>query len=113
MSPMASFEDLRRVALALPGVEEVPFQQERVLQVNRRGFAYSWKGGALMRLMRERLEFLREVRPDTFQKFALPGGNWAAVILADLDEDELEALVKEAWAGVVPKKLSRAVLAQP
>ncbi|HEY8571565.1 MmcQ/YjbR family DNA-binding protein [Phenylobacterium sp.] len=104
---MASFEDLRRYALTLPEVREVPWYAETTLTARGKGFAYSWRGRALLRLGRERLEFLLEVRPDTFGKFALPGGNWASVDLAHLEEDELQGLVREAWAGVVPKKLAR------
>jgi hypothetical protein len=109
---VTTYADLRRAALALPGVEEVPFHpssSEWMLRVGKRGFAYSWQGGALLRLMRGRLEFLKEVRPDTFRTFALPGGNWAQVDLADLEEDELARLVREAWAGVAPAKLRKSL----
>jgi hypothetical protein len=80
-----------------------------MLRVGKKGFAYSWQGGALLRLMRDRLEFLKEVRPDTFRTFALPGGNWAQVDLAQVEPAELEALVREAWAGVAPAKLRKSL----
>jgi hypothetical protein len=104
---VAGLEDLRRAALALPEVEETPWYAEFTWSARRRGFAYSWKGGALIRLGRERLQFLLEVRPDVFRRFALPGGNWAEVDISSLDVGELADLVREAWSGVVPKKLSR------
>jgi predicted DNA-binding protein (MmcQ/YjbR family) len=102
--------DLERLALGLPQAEAVPFMPgsaEVMYRVGRKGFAYSWQGGALLRLGRERLEFLREARPGVFATFPLPGGNWARVDLADLDEDELRDLLREAWTGVVPKKLAK------
>ena len=111
---MADFGDLQRLALALPQAEEVPFvpgSPESMFRVGRRGFAYSWQGGALLRLGRDRLEFLREARPGVFEKFPLPGGNWARADLGQLDADELAGLLREAWTGVVPKKLSRSLAA--
>ena len=107
---MAGQADLHRLALALPRAEAVAFtpgSPETMYRVGKKGFAYSWQGDALVRLGRERLEFLREVRPGVFARFPLPGGNWARVALAEVEADELAGLLREAWEGVVPKKLSR------
>ena len=38
---------------------------------------------------------------------------WSYVELDHLDDAELADLVREAWAQVVPKKVSRAVLSPP
>jgi hypothetical protein len=38
--------------------------------------------------------------------------HWSYVELENLDDDELVDLVREAWSTVVPKKVSRAFLAQ-
>ena len=35
---------------------------------------------------------------------------WSYVVLEDLDNDELAALVREAWTMVVPKRVSRPIL---
>jgi hypothetical protein len=50
------------------------------------------------------------VRPETFEKFPVGTGHWSYVELSRLDEAELADLVREAWATVVPKKVSRPVV---
>jgi hypothetical protein len=54
---------------------------------------------------------LFEARPETFQKCRVATNYWSYVDLEKLDDDELAALVREAWSMVVPKKVSRPVLA--
>lgn len=66
----------------------------------------------ILKLDRDHQQFLFEVRPDTFQPCRVgTGGVWSYVTLEDLDADEVADLVREAWAMVVPKKLSRPYLA--
>jgi hypothetical protein len=55
-------------------------------------------------------EALVESEPE---KFMLPRAsdlrfNWAVVRLAEIDEEEMRDLVLEAWAMVVPQKVSAA-----
>jgi hypothetical protein len=38
-------------------------------------------------------------------------GYWSYVELGDLDESELAALLREGWASIVPKKVSKPYLA--
>ena len=51
------------------------------------------------------------MRPETFQKCPVGTSYWSYVEIADLDEAELADLVREAWSTIVPKKVSRPVLA--
>lgn len=105
---MADLDALRRACLALPEAVEVNAPKwEPTWTVRNKGFAYAWKGGALLRLGRHRVEFLIEAMPESVRRFSLPGGNWAQIDIAGLDEAALADLVREAWATVAPATLRR------
>jgi len=63
-----------------------------------------------MKLDRGHQELLFEVRPETFQKCKVATVYWSYVELAHLDAAELAELVREAWAQIVPRNVSRPVL---
>jgi len=108
---MASLEDLRRLALALPDAWENTYRDDPWFQVGKKSFALRSNGRFIFKLEREHQHFLFEVRPQTFQPCKVgTGGVWSYVALADLDEAELADFVLEAWSGIVPKKLSKAYL---
>jgi hypothetical protein len=65
----------------------------------------------VLKLSKPHQELLFEVRPDTFAAFRFGPSVWAYVEVDQLDAQELEALVREAWSQVVPKKVSRALSA--
>jgi len=109
---MADFDDVRRIGLALPGAHEVIYRGEPWLNVGKKTFALRSGARCIMKLDRAHQEFLFEVRPDTFSKCPVATVFWSYVELANLDDEELEALVLEAWAQIVPKKVSRPVLAE-
>jgi len=108
---MATLADLRRLSLALPGAEEVTYKGEPWFNVGRKTFALFTRGRAILKLDRGHQELLFEVRPDTYQKCRVATGYWSWVELDHLDEPELADLVLEAWSQIVPKKISRPVLA--
>jgi hypothetical protein len=105
---MAGLEDLRRLALALPGAWETEWYGEPWFQVGKKSFALRSKDRFILKLDREHQHFLFEVRPETFQPCKVgTGGVWSYVVLEDIDEAELADLVLEAWSTIVPKKVSR------
>ncbi|MEO8113754.1 MAG: MmcQ/YjbR family DNA-binding protein [Phenylobacterium sp.] len=108
---MASFEDIRRLALALPGVREVDWRGQTFFQVGSKAFALSWEGRTVLKLDKHHQHFLLEVRPETFEKFRVGQIYWSYVALDHLDDAELADLVLEAWSTIVPKKVSKAYLA--
>lgn len=63
----------------------------------------------VLKLDKGHQELLFEVRPETFQKCPVATGYWSYVALDNLDDDELADLVREAWATIVPKKVSHAL----
>lgn len=107
---MVTFEDVRRLALPLPRTLErlvhgrIKFRVDSIVYLAMSadeltmGFAFP-KG--------ER-DDLVNVRPATF---FLPQTsdlrfNWVCARLAELDEDELQEIVLDAWCMAVPKRVA-------
>ena len=108
---MASLDELRRAALALPGAEEVGYRGEAWFNVGRKTFALTSGERAILKLERGHQELLFEIRPETFRPVPVATVRWSSVAVADLDAEELRALLIEAWSQIVPKKVSRPFLA--
>jgi hypothetical protein len=68
-------------------------------------------GEIVMKLFPPHQELLFEARPEVFRPFANAAMRWAFVDIGALDLDEAGELVREAWAQVVPKKVSKAYFA--
>ena len=64
----------------------------------------------MLKLDKAHQELLFEIRPETFQKCPVATVFWSYVDLGHLDHAEAADLVREAWAQVVPRKVSRPVL---
>lgn len=112
---MATLDDLRRLALALPGAQEVTYKGDPWFNVGKKTFALAPSdkaaaGRAILKLDRAHQELLFEIRPDTFQPCKVATVHWSYVAVGKLDEAELAALLREAWAQIVPKKVSRGVM---
>jgi hypothetical protein len=95
----------------MPGAEEITYKGTPWFNVGTKTFALGWGERTIMKLDKGHQTFLFEVRPQTFQKFPMGPSFWSYVELDHLDEAELTDLVREAWAMVVPKKVSRPYLA--
>jgi len=110
---VATWEDIRAVALGLPGVSEGESLGGRDFTVGTKGFVHNWRGRVVMKLDKGHQELLFEVRPETFSPMVAGALRWAWVEIDHLDPAELADLVREAWACVVPKKVSRAYSGAP
>ena len=108
---MATWDDIRAVALALPGAWENDLPGWRAFQVGRKGFVHTWRDRVLMKLDRNHQELLFEARPDIFTPYTAGALRWSWVEIDTLDAEEVADLVREAWRQVVPKKASRAFFA--
>lgn len=110
---MATYADLKRFGLSLPGAEFFHLMGQPALRANRKTFALWWPPDrtTILKLDREHQVMLFDVRPDVFapRKVGV-GGVWSYVEIAKLDRAQLKSLVNEAWTQVVPKKTSRVFL---
>ena len=113
---MVTVEDVRRLALSLPRSYEALVQDRVKFRVGRivylslsrdetiMGFAYPKEERAAL-VAGEPEKFLMPVKSDLRY-------NWVRVRLAAIDTAELEELVLDAWAMVVPKRVADAHLGE-
>jgi hypothetical protein len=105
-----TFADVRRIALALPEVEEkLTWDTDLTLRVRDRIFAIGGDGAARVSIkasLEQQAELL-EMDPDTFAKSAYVGRfGWVTVDLRRVDPGLLESLIRDAWRRTAPKKLA-------
>jgi hypothetical protein len=110
---MASFDDLRKIALTLPGAYEDAHLGGPAFRVKGRKFALWWARGGrtIMKLSPPHQDLLFAVRPETFEPCPVGRVNWSFVDLQALDIAELRDLVVEAWATVTARRVVRAFMA--
>ncbi len=105
---MATEEDLRRIALALPGTEErAGYGGRPSFKVRGKGFAGIWKDHASVALSVEsplERDAVVSGEPDKFFTTPHYGPDSARLLvrLAAIDADELAELVTESWRAVAP-----------
>jgi hypothetical protein len=107
---MATFADVRRIALSLPETAEVPaWEGEITFRVRNKIFVMeqdrqahaSFKATTFMQ------EDLIDRDPATFSRAAYVGRfGWVDVDLERVDAAELEGLLRQAWRLTAPKKLA-------
>ena len=105
-----TFDDVRRIALALPEVEEkVTWESDLTLRVRDKIFAIGGEGSdrVSIKASLETQAELLEMDPATFARSAYVGRfGWVTVELARVDPGLLESLVRDAWRRTAPKKLA-------
>jgi hypothetical protein len=107
---VVTLEDVRKVASSLPRSYEALVRGRVKFRVGRIVYLACSRDETLLGFAfpKEWREALIETEP---HKFLLPREsdlrfNWVVVRLGELDEEELRELVLDAWALVVPKKVS-------
>jgi hypothetical protein len=109
---MASFQDLRNIALSLPlSYEDLHFGGP-AFRVNNRKYALRWleTGQTILKLPRDRQETLFRSRPGVLQPLKVGTVFWSAVALGRLNRTDLRELVVQAWSTVVSKTVAREYL---
>ena len=105
-----TFDDVRRLALALPEVEEkLTWETDVTFRVRDRIFAIGGEGatGVSMKASLEQQAELLDMDPETFQKSAYVGRfGWVTVDLGRVDPGLLDSLIRDAWRRTAPKKLA-------
>lgn len=108
---MATEDDVRRIALALPETEERSSYGTPGFRVKDRLFARIREEGVLVVWVADEAEkdFLLRADPDTF--FTIPhydGHASVLVRLAAVDAGELAELLTDAWRARAPKRVADA-----
>jgi hypothetical protein len=107
---MATWEDVRRLALALPDAEESTSYRHPAFKINGRPFvnASREEGAISTRAPDEEIELLIRARPDVY--FITPHYvGWDAVLvrLDAVDEEELAGRIEDAYEFMRAKKRRR------
>jgi hypothetical protein len=107
---MVTLDEVRQVARRLPRAYEALVRGRVKFRVGRIVFLAFSRDGTVMGFAfpKEYRQMLVDSEPD---KFMLPGASdmryhWVHVRLAAVDAAEMRDLVLDAWAMVVPKKVS-------
>lgn len=111
-----TFDDVRRMAFALPEVEErVTWGTDLTLRVRDKIFVMGGEGSqqAFIKASLEEQAELLEMDPLTFAKAAYVGRfGWVTADLTRIDPALLESLIRNAWRRTAPKKLARTLDAE-
>lgn len=109
---MATLDDVRKIALALPGAVELRDHGGNWFNVGKKTFVlYGFPSARwIFKLPKPRQELLFEARPDIFQPFRMGAMLWSYVDVDQLDADELPSLITDCWSQVVSKKVMKAHL---
>ena len=104
---MASWDDVRRIALSLPGAEETTAYGQPCFKVNGRPFVNTGRveGAIVTRAADEERDLLISARPDAY--FVTPHyEGWEAVLvrLDAVGEDELAGRLEDSWQFMSSKK---------
>jgi len=94
--------DVRKIAMALDGVEEVDHFGRPSYRTKKRIFAVMRPDGLFLHLPEERKEFLFEADPKTFVKYMWGKRSNVIVQIARVSKKELGALISEAWEFSAP-----------
>lgn len=100
---MVDEDELRAIALALPGVEERPHSGRRAFRA-RKIFATLGDGTINLLLLPDQATMLIEADPTLFMSL---GGwtklGWTGVRLDRTERDQVEMLLRDAWRLAAPK----------
>jgi hypothetical protein len=106
---MATFDDVRRLALALPEAEEVlTWETDLTFRVRGKIFAISGEGSthASIKARPDRQAELIDLDPATFASSAYVGRfGWVTVDLERVDPEILASMLVGAWRLTAPKRL--------
>jgi hypothetical protein len=105
-----TFDDVRRLAMGLPEVEEiVTWETDITFRVRGKIFAIGGEGADRVSIKQspERQAELIDLDPETFASSAYVGRfGWVTADLARIDPALLEELLRSAWRRTAPKRLA-------
>ncbi len=103
-----TYETVRQIALALPGVEEGPCYGTPGLRVRGKLFARLWEDGEtlVLKVGFDAREMLVAAHPETFfLTDHYVGYPYVLVRLPKARREQMESLIEEAWRLSAPKRL--------
>lgn len=105
---MATWDDVRELATALPEVEETTSWRKPAFKVAGKWFAGEStheRGALALRCDADEVPFMLEAWPEVFWTTPHYAGPYVLVHLEAIDREELVARLEDAWAIAAPKRL--------
>jgi hypothetical protein len=106
---VATFDDVRSIAMALPEVEEkLTWGTDVTFRIRDKMFVVGADGsdGISLKASLEAQTDLIDLDPETFSVAAYVGRyGWVSIKLERIDRELLEKLLRDAWRATAPKKL--------
>jgi hypothetical protein len=105
---VATFDDLREIAMRLPDVYEEAHIGGPCFRANDKQFAMFWQKEqrTVLKLPKDLQRMLFDAVSETFGPVRVGSVNWSYVELENLNKTDLEHYVTHAWRTVVPERLS-------
>jgi hypothetical protein len=114
---VATFDDVRTIAMALPQVEEIlTWETDVTFRVNKKMFAVGADGSDSVSIKSTPAmqADLLDQDPETFRSAAYVGRyGWVSANLARIDDGLLRALLTEAWRMTAPKRIAAGLTTSP
>ena len=103
---MLTWDDVRRISLALPDVEEAPSWGDLTFKVNGRAFVHPGRveGAIYIPLPDEDVQLLMRAKPDVYFQTPHYEGHGVLLRLDAADEDELAGTLEDAYEYQRAKK---------
>lgn len=109
--PPVTFETVRQIALALPGVEEGTSYGTPALRIKKKFFARLWEDGEVLvvKIGFDEREMLMQSNPEVFFITDHYRGYPSVLVrLPAIDPDDLREVLEEAWRYNAPARLAAA-----
>ena len=107
---MATFDDVRAIALSLPEAEEIlTWETDVTFRVRKKIFAIGGDDSDAVSIKASPMTQadLIDQQPETFRPSAYVGRyGWVTANLANVDDHLLRTLIVEAWRITAPKRLA-------
>jgi predicted DNA-binding protein (MmcQ/YjbR family) len=100
---MTTAAEVRKLALAMAGVEEKSHFGTPSFRVNGKMFVEAGPDEGIFKLSKIHQEILFETRPETFRPAIWGAIRWARIVLKNVGKHEIEGLVREAYDEVTVK----------
>jgi len=114
---VATFDDVRAIAMALPEVEEIlTWETDVTFRVRRKMFVVGADGSdsVSIKATPTMQADLIDQDPETFRPAAYVGRyGWVTANLARIDDGQLRALLTEAWRMTAPRRAAAALATPP
>lgn len=102
-------DDVRRIALTLPEVEELPHFDKSSLRVRGKILAtLPAKDHFVFKATLSDQSILTDMFPDVFSLAGWAHQGWTKANLETITKDQLEDVLTKAWCNVAPKRVVKA-----